>query len=288
MNPETLKKVLEAQKNEITEYYIYKELAERVKHKKNKIVLNHIAVDEIRHYNFFKKISKREIDPDKFKIWWFSLITKILGLTFGIKLLENDEEKAQLSYDELVKHIPNAKKVLQDEEDHEKQLINLIDEEKLKYVGSIVLGLNDALVELTGALAGLTFALQNTKLVALTGLITGIAASLSMAASEYLSTKSEGSSKNPVKSAVYTGIAYIFTVFFLIFPYFIFNSIYIPLAFTLVNAVIIIFLFTYYVSVTKEVSFKKRFWEMVAISLGVAFFTFIIGYFVRSFFNIDI
>ena len=94
MNPETLKKVLEAQKNEITEYYIYKELAERVKHKKNKIVLNHIAVDEIRHYNFFKKISKREIAPDKFKIWWFSLITKILGLTFGIKLLENDEEKA--------------------------------------------------------------------------------------------------------------------------------------------------------------------------------------------------
>ena len=121
MNPETLKKVLQAQKNEITEYYIYKKLSESVKHKKNKVVLNHIAIDELRHYNFFKKISKRDIAPDKFQIWKFSLITKILGLTFGIKLLENDEEKAQLSYEELTKFIPNAKKILEEEEKHEEE-----------------------------------------------------------------------------------------------------------------------------------------------------------------------
>ena len=59
----------------------------------------------------------------------------------------------------------------------------------------MVLGLNDALVEFTGALAGYTFALQNTLLVAMTGLITGVAASLSMATSEYLSTKSEENAK---------------------------------------------------------------------------------------------
>jgi len=97
--------------------------------------------------------------------------------------------------------------------------IDMIDEERLRYVGSMVLGLNDALVELTGALAGLTLALQNTRLVAMTGLITGVAGSLSMAASEYLSTKSEGGVKEPFRASVYTGFAYVLTVIFLILPY---------------------------------------------------------------------
>ena len=86
-------------------------------------------------------------------------------------------------------------------------------------MGSMVLGLNDALVELTGALAGFSLALQNTRIVALTGMITGIAASLSMAASEYLSTKSEKGGKNPVKASIYTGIAYVITVIALIMPF---------------------------------------------------------------------
>ena len=42
---------------------------------------------------------------------------------------------------------------------NESALLQLLDEEKLRYTGSIVLGLNDVLVELTGALAGLTLAL---------------------------------------------------------------------------------------------------------------------------------
>lgn len=122
--------------------------------------------------------------------------------------------------------MPYAKSIVKDEDEHEKQLIDLIDEERLRYVGSMVLGLNDALVELTGALAGLTFALRNTHVVAMAGLITGVAASLSMAASEYLSTKSEEGAKNPLKASVYTGSAYVLTVLFLIFPYLFFTNLY--------------------------------------------------------------
>ena len=85
-----------------------------------------------------------------------------------------------------------------------------------QYTGSIVLGLNDALVELTGALAGLTLALQNAQIIAVAGLISGIAASLSMAASEYLSIRADGRS-HALYSAFYTGVAYMMTVLFLIF-----------------------------------------------------------------------
>jgi VIT1/CCC1 family predicted Fe2+/Mn2+ transporter len=167
-------------------------------------------------------------------------------------------------------------------------LVDLIYEERLRYVGSMVLGLNDALVELTGALAGLTFALQNTRLTAMAGLITGVAASLSMATSEYLSTKSEIDSKNPFKAAVYTGAAYVITVLFLLLPYFVFTDSLLCVGLTLLNAVIVIFIFTFYISVAKEIPFKNRFLEMVLISLGIAALTFIMGLVIRIFLNVEL
>jgi len=164
----------------------------------------------------------------------------------------------------------------------------MLDEERLRYAGSVVLGLNDALVELTGALAGLTLALQNVKLIALSGLITGIAASLSMAASEYLSTRSEDTGKHPVRAAVYTGIAYIITVTLLILPYLLFKNYYLDLAIALTTAVLIIAAFNYYISIAKGDSFRKRFLEMAGLSLSVALFSFIIGYFIRIWLGIEI
>ena len=129
----------------------------------------------------------------------------------------------------------------------------MLDEEMLQYTGSIVLGLNDALVELTGALAGLTLTLQRTKLITVTAFITGIAASMSMAASEYLSTKAEsttdsGSSlKNPLKAAIYTGFTYVITILLLILPYLLFNNYFVCLAISFVIAIFIIFSFNYYI-----------------------------------------
>lgn len=164
--------------------------------------------------------------------------------------------------------------------------------DKKKYAGSIVLGLNDALVEITGVLAGLTLALQNSKIIAVAGLITGIAASLSMAASEYLSTKTEAANskkilKKPTAAAFYTGLAYLLTVLFLVFPYIV-VGIYYALAWTLLNAVIVIFGFTYYISIEKKVSFRHRFFEMLAISFSVALISFIFGYLIRNIFGVEV
>jgi len=150
------------------------------------------------------------------------------------------------------------------------------------------LGLNDALVELTGALAGLTLALANNRLIAMTGLITGIAASFSMAASEYLSITSQEEKLNPFKAAVYTGITYILTVFLLILPFLIINKPVISLTLTLTQAVFIIFIFNFYISVAKDAPFKKRFLEMATISLGVAGLSFAIGFLIRYNFKIEV
>jgi len=110
--------------------------------------------------------------------------------------MERGEVGAQKEYAGLPAEIDQAQAIAQEESAHENALLGMLDEERLRYIGSVVLGLNDALIKLTGALAGLTLALQNTQLIALTGSITGIAAALSMAASEYLSTKTEAAPNN--------------------------------------------------------------------------------------------
>ncbi len=280
--------MLRSQKNEITEYHIYRKLSRLVKDKGNRRVLAGIADDELRHYNFWKEQTGQEVKPSRWKIWKYTTISRFLGLTFGIKLMEKGEEKAQVNYDEMAKEIPAVKKIEKDENSHERELIGMINEEMLKYVGSIVLGLNDALVELTGALAGFTLALQNTSLVAITGLITGIAASMSMGASEYLSAKSEEGEKDPRKSAIYTMLAYITTVSFLIAPFLLIPEIYLALGVTLLNAVMVIFVFTYYISVARDLNFRRRFLEMVMISIGVAALTFLIGFLINMFIGIDV
>jgi VIT1/CCC1 family predicted Fe2+/Mn2+ transporter len=282
------KQVLNFQQTEITEHHIYKRLAKKVTSPENAKIIEQIAEDELRHYNSWKKYTDQDVEPRWFSVWLYYLISVIFGFTFGIKLMERGEERAQENYSNISNAIPEALKFQHEEDIHEEQLIDMLDEERLRYAGSIVLGLNDALVELTGALAGLTLALQDVKLIALSGLITGIAASMSMAASEYLSTRSEDTSKHPVRAAIYTGIAYIITVALLVLPYLLFENYILDLIITLTIAVVIIAVFNYYISVAKGESFRARFIEMAGLSLSVAAFSFVIGYFIRQWLGIEV
>ncbi len=284
-----MQELLTEQKNEITSYLIYKKLSETVRDASNRQTLKTISDAELVHYNALKSITHTNVKPRRLYAAFFYIVARLFGLTFGLKLLERGETDATDSYRKLASSHPEVAVFADDEEVHEQQLIAMINEEKLKFVGSIVLGLNDALVELTGALAGFTFAFQNTRLIAVTGLITGISASLSMAASEYLSTVSEsGDRREALKSSLYTGAAYVITVVLLILPYLLIVNPFVSLGVTLAAAVLIILVFNFYISVAKDTGFKRRFWEMVLISLGVSAVSFLIGLLVKNLFGIEI
>ncbi|MDD5496471.1 MAG: VIT1/CCC1 transporter family protein [Candidatus Omnitrophica bacterium] len=282
------KLVLRIQRGELTEHVIYRKLAGIVKNRGHRELLERISGDELEHYKVFKSLTGEESSPDKFRIFLYVFLARFLGLNFGLKLMESGEDLAQDIYKNLISISPKVESIIRDEEKHEKELIGLIDEESIKYVSSMVLGLNDALVELTAALAGFTLALQNGRLIGVVGLITGIAASMSMAASEYLSTKQEKTDKDPLKASVYTGIAYICTVILLVLPYFFFKNIFLSLGSVVAIALLIIFIFTFYISVSKGLDFKKRFTEMALLSLSIAFATFFIGLAIRKIFGVDI
>jgi len=281
--------LLKMQRSELTEHYIYAKIARRTKNESNRKVLEQISAEELAHSKIWQRYTETEVQPRKRTIWWYSFIAKVLGITFALKLMEKGEDRANSAYEELAAEVPEAKKIAEDEERHEAELLDMLDEERLHYVGSMVLGLNDALVELTGTLAGLTFALMNTQLVALSGLITGISATFSMASSEFLSARSEGRS-DAFKSCTYTGIAYLITVALLILPYLVLpnESYLVALISMLVIVVAIIAMFNFYIAVAKGESFKKRFGEMAIISISVAVLSFVVGLLAKALLGVDI
>ncbi len=283
----TDKTLLKIQQNEITEFYIYSKIANIVKDEPNKKILLQIANAEKAHADYWEKITGKNIKPNMFNVYFRVFLAKVFGLTFVLKLMEKREGTGSKIYENISEKYPEAKKISEEEADHEKALLSMLDEERLKYIGSIVLGLNDALVELTGALAGFTLALGKTKTISLAGLVTGISAAFSMAASDYLSSKAEGDA-DAGKSAIYTGVAYIITVILLILPFLLINYKFLSLGITLAIAVLIIFFFNYYISVAKDLNFKRRFFEMAFISLGVAAFSFFIGWILKIMLKVDI
>lgn len=277
------------QQSELTESVIYAEIAKFAKGEENKETLLRLAREEKAHYEIWKKYTGIEMQPEKGKVFKYKLLARILGFTFAVKLMENGEENAQEEYEQLAAEVPESVIIRAQEEEHEQALLGMLDEERLQYVGSMVLGLNDALVELTGSLAGFTFALQNTRLIALSGLIIGISATFSMASSEFLAARSEGRS-DALKSCTYTGIAYLITVVLLIAPYLMFDSANYLLALVCMLIVVILIIagFTYYTSVAQDQPFKSRFLEMAVISISVAVISFVVGILAKKFLGVDI
>ena len=286
---QVLQIIFRMQQNELDESVIYQAIAKHAKGEENRKVLRRLAAEEKAHYEIWKLYTHKELKPNKLKIFWYKLVASLLGFTFAVKLMERGEEGAQDAYRLLLQEVEESAEIRRQEEEHEKALLEMLDEESLRYVGSMVLGLNDALVELTGSLAGFTFALRDNKLIALSGLIIGISATFSMASSEFLAARSEGRT-DAVKSCTYTGIAYLITVVLLILPYLLFSSAQYVAALVCMLAVVILIIagFTYYTSVAQDQPFKSRFWEMALISIGVAIMSFVVGILAKKFLGVEV
>ena len=289
LSNQALALIRKMQQNELTESVIYQEISKFAKGKENKQTLMRLSNEEKAHYEIWKKYTNEELKPQGFKVWKYKTLARILGFTFAVKLMENGEEGAQEEYALLASEVEESVMIREQEEEHEKALLAMLDEEVLQYVGSMVLGLNDALVELTGSLAGFTFAMQNTGLIALSGLIIGISATFSMASSEFLAARSEGRD-DAFKSCTYTGIAYLVTVVLLITPYLIFPNEQFMLALFCMLAIVILIIagFTYYTSVAQDEPFGSRFKEMTLISVSVAVLSFVVGVLAKKFLGVDL
>jgi hypothetical protein len=105
----TKKELLAAQRNEITESLVYEKLSRSVRDPHNSKILKKISGEEKSHHDSWKKCTKEDVKPHKLKMWKYILISRLFGITFGLKLMERGEEKAQTNYKKLAEFAPIAR-----------------------------------------------------------------------------------------------------------------------------------------------------------------------------------
>ena len=174
-----------------------------------------------------------------------------------------------------------------DEEEHEYNFRNKIQSSYVKYISFIILGLADAIVEISGIHAGSLGIYNSTRITGLAGIVAGAAASIAMASAAYAQAK-QGFAGSASVSAAFTGVSYFASAVVLATPYFLTEDKINAVAASITFAVIILGVTNYYNSVITEKSFVKDFAEMVGITFGATIALYILGQLIRSIFGITI
>lgn len=274
--------------NQYRDYVIYAVLSERESNPEFKRILEELIGHEMEDYRFWRDLSPRK----EFRVGApiriaYRLIRRVLGLTFTARLLERREKEMIRQYRELLDRVSDGRiragiaKILEHENLHESRLIGQVREQKIQYLSSIVLGLNDGLIELTGALVGFSFAFRRTAVVALAGAIAGIAATLSMSASAYMQARHEAG-KEPLRAAAYTGAAYLAVVALLVLPFASIGSLYPAVGAMGAIVLAIIGGASFYSAVILEQRFSSQLAQMTLFTVGVAAVAFVLGQLLRS------
>lgn len=275
-------------RDEAFDLALYRALAARAADDDGKALLEELAREEQAHLDFWCRLAgvpPESVQPARLKLALTLAAARLLGNSFTVRFAERREEQTIARYEAIVSSgaLPDAEaaelqRIVDSEREHERGLERRLPDERVRYLGAAVLGLNDALVELTGALTGLASSISDTRLIGFTALVVGFAASLSMAASNFLSEgMSDDDGLRPGKAAAYTGVAYILVVVGLVVPFFVLSARLAALALSWMVAVLVIVTFAYYSSVLQDVSFRRRAGQMLLLGLGVAVLSFAIG-----------
>ncbi|MDP8003873.1 MAG: VIT1/CCC1 family protein, partial [Caldisphaera sp.] len=230
ISEEDLKKAKLYCKDEINTYVLYKTLSETSKDNQIKDHLEKLANQEKEHYEFWKSIVKQECKPDIKPGFFFKILYRLFGPVFTLQVLENNESATIEEYKNFLDKLDNEekkkilKKIIEDEENHERQIICDIKDIRVKYLSYVALGLADAIVEVSGVHAGFLGATDKTIIAGIAGLVVGFSAALSMAGAAYLQAKQEKTVRASTGATV-TGFSYLLTVLILALPYLLLRNI---------------------------------------------------------------
>jgi len=285
------KQYLDRARNELTEYLVYQKLALREKKRENRELLERLSAQEKSHYEFWKTLLPGvEIKPRLQGLYGIPFLRTFLGVTFTTKLLESHENDAVQIYRAMLSEIPDShkdrfRKMIVDEETHERALFGQLKERRIAYIGFVALGLADAIVEITGVHAGFLGVTGSTLIAGISGIIVGFAAAISMGSAAYLQAKQDPD-KSPAASAVITGISYMFSVVCLALPYFLITAMLTAFTVSTIIGLLLLAGFSFFGAVVFDRKFLREFGESAGLMLGTALATYILGSVVGKAFNI--
>jgi VIT1/CCC1 family predicted Fe2+/Mn2+ transporter len=250
-------------------------------------VLEDLSATEQRHFEFWRKyVPSEQPRLARLKLYWILFLRRFLGLTFATRYLDRHESNVVQEYQGLARLIPEVDgpayaEMVADEREHEKAFAMKVESSAVRYISFVVLGLADALVEISGIHAGWLGLFEKTEIAGLAGVVAGGAASLAMASAAFAQAK-QGFSGSARLSATYTGVSYFVTAIILATPYFLTSSMILALGTSLGLAVVILAITTWYSIVIQQKPFLRDFLEILAILFGTTILVFLLGSFVSS------
>ncbi len=267
---------------EFEEYLVYSWLARVERNPRRREILRSLASQERGHYEFWRR--REPVEPGRWvyaKAVLLVLLRLIFGITFVGKLMERGERSIVDEYSEAAASMEGEERrtleaIIEDERSHEADMLAQVDETIVKYMGALVLGLSDAIVEITGAHAGTLGTTNDTLIAGVIGLIVGVSASISMASASYLQTKHE-TGKSPRTAAAVTGLGYMGAVALMSLPYFLTHVIYVAFAASISVGVLLALMLTFQGSVYSESDFRREFVQTAALLLGTAMLSYLLG-----------
>jgi hypothetical protein len=140
---------------EITKYVLDQKLSRTVKEQANRDVLNLIAEEELGYYERWKGVSGNDVPPNTTEISVYYWMARVFGIIFMMKVRDFFIKRAYASLEDIVSE---ATCIVEQDISSLAAFKSAMDEERLHYMGALILGLNDAIIEITGAIAGFTFA----------------------------------------------------------------------------------------------------------------------------------
>lgn len=289
--------------DEYGDYAIYKRLSKAYKRtlgrlspaRRNKLsdVFEKLSETEYEHYEFWRKYSPNtEAKVSKLKLYGIIIFAAVFGATFAVKFLERHEESTIKQYKTVEQYIPQEDKsrfqeMVRDEQGQEVDLAAQVQSSFVKYMSFVVLGLADAIVEVSGIHAGSLGIYKSTELTGLAGIIAGAAASMAMASAAYAQAK-QGFQGSARISAVMTGVSYFVSAVFLATPYFLLRNAVDAMTASLTIAVIILAFTSYYNSIISGSHFVRDFLELAGIMFGATVVLFFFGEAMRAYFGISV
>jgi len=273
--------------DEFADFILYDRFSKRVSDNSSFAeALRQLSATEKRHYEFWKKyLPDEEPKFSRAKLFLVLLLQRLFGITFAVRYLERHESRVIKEYKSVESLIPEEDRaafdeMIRDEEQHEKEFGRRVESSSVRYISFVVLGLADALVEISGIHAGSLGIYNVTEIAGLAGVIAGGAASLAMASAAFAQAK-QGFQGSAGLSAIYTGASYFVAAVLLATPYFLTKVMVDALAASLTLAVTILALATYYSSVISGKPFSRDFAEILLILLGATVVLYFFGYFIR-------
>ena len=280
--------------DEYRDYLVYRLLAEREDDEGHRRILEKLASDELRHYEFWRRLAGDgcRASLGRLEAGLILAARRLLGLTFTLKLLERGEQETIREYREMLDLVPEEyreelERIIQDEVDHEEKLMASIEESRVKYIGFVALGLADAIVEITGVHAGFLGYSATTLVAGVAGLVVGFSATISMASAAYIQAK-EVEGRDPLTSALVTGLAYMAAVIALAVPYFLTDSMKLAFTASILVGLAVVAGFTFYSTVVGGRSFLREYLETAGLMMGTAFGAYFFGVFLRDLFGVPI